>query len=239
MLRLKADLHTHTADDPKDRVRYSAETLIDAAAQLNVNVLGIACHERLAHTRRLAAYASRRGILLVPGIELLVEGRHVVVLNPDEAQAAATTYAELQRLGSRDGVILAPHPFYPDPACLRGQLLKHIDLFDAIEYACVYVPGLNPNRKAAAVAERYGLPLIGTSDTHALPYCDSTFTWIEAEERSVAAVVDAIRHGRVEVQTRLRPFGQLAIMAGLYAWHGMHRCSAWVGRRLERSEANW
>ena len=39
MRRLKADLHTHTAEDPRDGIDYSAEMLIEAAAKFNVDVL--------------------------------------------------------------------------------------------------------------------------------------------------------------------------------------------------------
>ena len=46
MERLKADLHTHTADDPHDRLNYSAEMLIDTVAAAGVRVLAITCHEK-------------------------------------------------------------------------------------------------------------------------------------------------------------------------------------------------
>ena len=216
MVRLKADLHTHTADDPCDRIAHSAEMLIDAVAQLNVNVLAIACHLRVVHTRRLADYAAERGVLLIPAVELNVESRHVVVLNPDKQQAAASSFATLRSLGRRDGLILAPHPYYPEKSCLHARLVEHIDLFDAIEYCSIYLSWLNPNRRAVAVARRYGLPLVGTSDTHALPYCDSTYSWIEAEEASVAAVIDAVRAGRVFIETRPRPVMHVATMCTFY-----------------------
>ncbi|MDP7640448.1 MAG: hypothetical protein QGG73_12165 [Candidatus Hydrogenedentes bacterium] len=41
-----------------------------------------------------------------------------------------------------------------------------------------------------------------------LPYVNSTFTWVEAE-RSVDSVIEAIREGRVSVDTRPRPIGEI------------------------------
>ena len=211
--RLKADLHVHSGDDPYDGIGYSSEMLIDAAAQLNFQVLAIACHRKLVYNSRLAAYARDRGIVLVPAVELLVEGKHVVVLNPDEAQARATTYGELRELGRRDAAFLAPHPYYPDKTCLGKRLVEHADLFDMVEYCGLYARGLNFNRRAVRMAKRFGLPLVGTSDTHTLPYNDSTFSWIDVNEVSVEGVVDAVRVGRVEVDTRPRTLAQFARMS--------------------------
>lgn len=220
MIRLKADLHTHTADDPCDPVQYSAEMLIDAVAQLNIEVLAIACHKRVVQTPWLFRYANERNVLLVPAVELFVEGKHVVILNPDEKQAMATTFTELRALGRRDGVIMAPHPFYPEQGCLGRKLLEHIDLFDAIEFSSVYYYFVGMNRRAMHVARNNQLPLIGTTDTHTLPYCDSTFSWLTVEERSVDAVIHAIRMNRVDIETRSRPLTHVMKLSSFYL-HGL------------------
>ena len=41
MAELKADFHTHSADDPRDDLSHSTEVLLDAAAQLNFRVLAL------------------------------------------------------------------------------------------------------------------------------------------------------------------------------------------------------
>ncbi|HPC16877.1 MAG TPA: PHP-associated domain-containing protein [Candidatus Hydrogenedentes bacterium] len=216
MPRLKADLHTHCADDRYDRVAFSAETLIDTVAEQGYDVLAIACHVRLVHTPALVEYARRRGVLLMPAIELMVEGKHIVVLNPSEAAARASTFAELRAADRRESVVLAPHPYYPDPSCLHGRLVENIDLFDAVEYCATYKRLLNPNWPAVRTARRFGLPMIGSSDIHAMPHCAHTFTWIDAEEASVAGIVRAIRAGRVEVETSPRPLKDIMSMFTFY-----------------------
>lgn len=223
--RLKADLHVHSGDDPYDGIGYSSEMLIEAAAQLNFGALAIACHRKLVYYDRLVSYALHRGIVLVPAVELLVEGKHVVVLNPDEAQAQASTYAELRELGRRDAAFLAPHPYYPDKTCLGRRLVEHADLFDVVEYCGVYVRGLNFNRRAVRAAKRFGLPLAGTSDTHTLPYNDRTFSWIDVDEASVNGVVDAVRAGRIEVDTRPRTLAQFARMSFFVAREMVRKCA--------------
>lgn len=195
------------ADDFHDRIDHSAEMLIDAVAQLNYDVVALACHDRVVHTRRIEEYGKRRNVLVVPALEALIENKHVVILNPDSEQAAAKTFGELRSLGRRDAFILAPHPFYPDTRCLGAKLTGHIDCFDGIEYCSLYRPWVNPNRKAVRVARRFRLPLIGTSDCHTFPYCGTTFSWIDARERSVAGVIEALRAGRVTVESRPKPVG--------------------------------
>jgi predicted metal-dependent phosphoesterase TrpH len=202
--RLKADFHTHAAGDPHDPIAYSEEMLIEAAARQGIDVLAISCHDANVYCDNLARYARRRNLLLLPAQESIIEDKHVLMLNPDPEQAAATTFAELRRLGRRNAAFIAPHPFYPIQSALGRKLLRHIDLFDAIEYCTLYYPGVNFNLPALLTARRHGLPMVGTSDTHALPYGDSTFTWVTAEA-TVEGVVHAIREGHVEVVTRPRP----------------------------------
>lgn len=211
MRRLKADFHTHTSDDPCDFVEYSAEMLIDAAAAKGVEVLAITCHAVVTHNAYICEYARRCGVLLIPGIESFVEDKHVVILNPDAEQAGATTFEDLRRLGKRDAVFIAPHPYYPSKAALNDKLAENIDLFDAIEYSAFYLAPLNFNRAALRAAKKWSLPLVGNTDTHLFPYDDSTFTWVEAEP-NVASVIQALRAGKVEVQTRPRSFYQFLCM---------------------------
>ena len=188
-----------------DRLNYSSEQLIDAVAACGYHALAITGHQHLTFRKSAADYARERGVLLVPGVELLVEGKHLLVLNPDEQQASARTFAELRSLGRRDAAIIAPHPFYPMPQSLGAKLTENIDLFDAVEYSSFYRRRINFNRRAASVAARHGLPLLGSSDNHMWPHLDTTFSWIDVEEVSVAGIVNAIRAGCVTLDTRPLP----------------------------------
>src|SRR5512139_2457420 len=79
---LKADLHLHTAEDPLDRIRYTAKELISKAADEGFDVLSITNHHRVTFNPELFSYARERGILLIPGVEITIRRRHVLVLNP-------------------------------------------------------------------------------------------------------------------------------------------------------------
>jgi len=208
---LKVDLHIHTADDPLDRLAYSAHDLISRAAALGFDALAITLHQRQFADPRVFAYARERGITLIPGIERTIQRRHVLLLNfPSAAAESVRSLRELARMKERTGgLVIAPHPFFPAPSCLRGQLDAHPDLFDAIEWSYFWTRGINFNARAARWAREHGKPLVGNSDTHNLRQLGRTYSLIDAPA-DAAAICDAIRQGRVTLQTTPVPVFELA-----------------------------
>jgi predicted metal-dependent phosphoesterase TrpH len=197
---LKTDLHLHTAEDPHDRVAYSAKELISKAAEEGFEVLSITNHHRLTFNKNLSAYAKERGILLIPGMEVSIRKRHVLLLNPPRGQTFSD-FSSLSAMRRPDSLVIAPHPYFPNPRSLNGFLLKHLKHFDALEYCHFYSPRVNFNQKAIAVSESHGLPLVGNSDTHFLSQLGNTYSFIYAE-KDPEAIFTAIRENKVEVITR-------------------------------------
>ncbi len=130
---LKADFHIHTSEDREDLVTYSATELIDMAADLGYSVLSITNHNLNIWTRWLSDYARERGIVLIPGMEATIEGRHVLLYNFDFANISINRLRDLYALKDRNNMIIAPHPCYPSSVALRNLFRKHIRLFDAVE----------------------------------------------------------------------------------------------------------
>jgi predicted metal-dependent phosphoesterase TrpH len=199
---LKVELHTHTADDPIDHIPYTTFELIDRAAALGYDALSITLHEHQLDLRRFAPYAADRGIVLIPGVERTIEGRHVLLLNFANGTGEVRTFADLSRLRSRAaGLVVAPHAFFPAPVCLRGDLERHIHLFDAVERNAMYIRGIDFNRAAERLAAKYGKPMVGNCDVHRLPQLGPTFSLVDAE-RHPDAICEAIAAGRVRVESR-------------------------------------
>ncbi len=209
---LKTDVHSHSGDDRTDDLPYSSEMLIESAAASGVDVLAITGHRGYPATQRLARYAERRGILLLPGVELLVEGKHVLMLNPCAEQWKVKTFRHLHAIRGRGELIIAPHPYFPSPTSLGACLLQHIHCFDAIEYCSFYIPAINFNRKAIRVAQQHGLPCIATSDHHGVPYENTNFTFVQAE-KTPSGVVEALRAGRIRLETK--PLSYRRLLDGL------------------------
>jgi predicted metal-dependent phosphoesterase TrpH len=202
---LKADLHLHTAEDPLDRVGYTAKELISKAADEGFDVISITNHHQMTFNQDLLSYAQKRGILLIPGIEMTVQRRHVLVLNPPPHKICSDFFS-LSKLRRPETLIVAPHPYFPGTYSLNGCLLKHWTLFDALEYCHFYSPRINFNQKAIEVCQSHGFPLVGNSDAHFLSQFGTTYSLIYAQ-KNLESIFTAIREGRVEVVTRpLTPF---------------------------------
>src|SRR3990172_1451564 len=112
---LKADLHLHTSEDSKHpEIRYNAKELVGYAVNLGFNVLAITNHSKVTYNNALKRFAEQKGILLIPGAELRIKDRDVLVYNVTPADIKnVKTFEELKRLKKRKNVLaVAPHPFY-------------------------------------------------------------------------------------------------------------------------------
>src|SRR4030043_1166364 len=197
---LKADLHLHTAEDPLDRIRYTAKELISKAADERFDVISITNHHQMTFNQDLLSYAQQRGILLIPGIEMTIRRRHVLVLNPPPHKTCSD-FLSLSKLRRPETLIVAPHPYFPGTYSLNGYLLKHLDLFDALEYCHFYSPMINFNQRAVEVSQSNGFPLVGNSDAHFLSQLGTTYSLIYAE-KNLEAIFAAIRQNKEKVATR-------------------------------------
>jgi predicted metal-dependent phosphoesterase TrpH len=199
---LKVELHTHTADDPVDRIPHSTVELIDRAAALGYDALAVTLHEHQLDLRRFAPYAADRGLVLIPGVERTIGGRHVLLLNFKSGTRDVRTFGDLARLRLRQrGLVIAPHPFFPGSVCLRDDLERHANLFDAVERNAMFMRGVDFNRRAERWAARHGKPVVGNCDVHRLRQLGTTFSLVDAP-RDADAICEAIAEGRVRVESR-------------------------------------
>jgi predicted metal-dependent phosphoesterase TrpH len=198
---LKVELHAHTADDPIDRIPHTTRELIDRAAALGYHALAITLHEHQLDLAPFASYAAERGLLLIPGVERTIEGKHVLLLNFHGGADRVNTFAELARLKSRaPGLVIAPHPFFPLSVCLGKQMDRYADLFDAVERNAMYTRLTDFNRRAERWASAHGKPMVGNCDVHRLSQLGTTCSWIDAEA-DVDAICEAIVAGRVRTES--------------------------------------
>ena len=207
---LKAYFHIHTREVPHDFIRYTAPDLLAEAARQGFDVLALTCHNKRIHTEELRHRAEDLGILLIPGVEAAIEGKHTLLLDMPYSRWGVRTFEQVRSLRREGGLVIAPHPFFPAPKCLNGKLRENLDLFDAIEFSHFYTRTMDFNRKAVDYAQRMGLPLVGTSDCHRLWQLGTTYSVLDAPEKTLPAVFAAIRAGRVRIVTGpLQPLGRV------------------------------
>lgn len=200
---LKVDLHLHTSDDPADRIPYSATQLIDRASELGFDALAITLHDKQYDRSTLLAYARERGIVLIPGVERTLRGRHVLLLNFPAAAESVESFENLARLKARhpEGLVVAPHPFYPHHTCLRALMHRYAELFDAVEVNAFHTRAFDFNGAARRWARAHGKPVVANSDAHRLDIFGRSFSHVDADN-DVASICTAIRAGKVRIQTR-------------------------------------
>jgi predicted metal-dependent phosphoesterase TrpH len=198
---LKAELHAHSAEDPFDLIPYDARTLIDRAAALGYTALAVTLHDRQLDIRDLVPYGRERGVVLIRGIERTIRGKHVLLLNFPDAAEQVASFDDVRRLKARsNGLVVAPHPFFPTSTCLGRALDEYPDLFDAIEVNAFYTKRIDFNRRGISWARRHGKPLVANADVHRLRQLGKTYSMVDAEPHA-DAVCEAIRDGRVSVVT--------------------------------------
>ena len=203
---LKVELHSHTADDPRDDVAHSARQLIDRASDLDYDAIAITLHNKQLDVRPLVTYASQRGLVLIPGIERDVGGKHVLLLNFSIRAETVESFEDLVDLKREEpaGLVVAPHPFFPVGSCLGSTMNTHPDLFDAVEVNAMYARSVNFNRGGERWARANGKPVVGNGDVHLLEQLGTTYSLVNAAP-SPDAICEAIRQGRVQVSSTPLP----------------------------------
>jgi len=201
-LKLKVDLHLHTAEDLAEiaagrKNLIPPKEMVDMAIAQKFDAIAISHHCVQYKNDELTEYARQKGLIVIPAVETYIQRKHVLLVN-FSTKKHILNYHDLANHKTDDVLVIAPHPFYFVSACLENDLLRHIECFDAIEFCHYYYKFFNPNRKALKVAKKYNLPVIGNSDTHRLFQFGTTYSYVYAEEKSIPAIIKAIKQGKVE-----------------------------------------
>jgi hypothetical protein len=139
-------------------------------------------------------------VVLIAGDDRTLEGRHDLLLNFSPAAETLGSFVVLAALRRAvpDGLVVAPHPYFPHPCCLRGRLDEHAGLFDAVECNAMFTASLDFNARARRWAAAHGKPMVGNGDVHRLAQLGTTYSLVDAEPHPTS-ICRAIRAGRVEV----------------------------------------
>ncbi len=199
---IKTDFHLHSGEDPCDAIHYTAAELVDRALELGYGALSITLHGAVFDDPALRATVLERGLLLIPGAELRIEGCDCVVLNVSAEEAdGVRTFDDLRRLRARRGdsmLTLAPHPFYVLGGSIGRRIHRELDCFDAIELCHFHIPVIDPNRPARRLARKSGKPMLATSDAHRLKGFGHHHTLIQSAPDTLS-IFRAIRAGHTRL----------------------------------------
>ena len=203
---LSVELHTHSSlsHDGRD----SIELLLEQARAVGLDALAVTDHDEIEASLRAVERAPDYGLVGVPGMEVTCDAGHVLALGIHEAISPGLAFAEtLDRIREQGGLAVVPHPFQESRHGVLDRISKEeLAAADAIEvYNSRLVTGRS-NRQAERFARRRGLPMTAGSDAHIAEMVGQAVTTVDADEASVAAILDAIREGRTTVEGERTPW---------------------------------
>lgn len=198
-MKVKASLHLHSSEDYKDGdvISYSFFRLIDKAKEFDFNLLACTGHEKMVCLPEYIEYGKKKGIIIVPGVEALINGKHILILNCDDSADKIKTFSDLRFYKEKhpEIFVIAPHPNHGFLVSLGfKKLRKYIELFDAVEHSWFYSKWFNLNLKTIKIAKDLKLPLVSTSDLHDIRYLNSDYLIAEVENLIAEDFFKAIKN---------------------------------------------
>ncbi|MBJ7325828.1 MAG: PHP domain-containing protein [Chthoniobacterales bacterium] len=198
---LRIDFHVHSFFS-MDGVS-SPENLIAAARAAGLNAFAVTDHNTCDAVDYMIEHGLMRAdgkpvgdFLVIPGIEVTTADGHLLCLGcrlPSSLKGKPAL--EVCRMAhDAGGICVAPHPYDLFRAGIRESVLDTLPL-DGLEVFNAATTMKRHNRKAYHYAERRGLPMTAGSDAHHAAAVGVACTIVEAEELSVAGILQALRQG--------------------------------------------
>lgn len=203
---LSVELHVHSAlsYDGRDPV----ELLLQQAEAVGLDALAVTDHDEIEASLTAVEKADDYGLIGIPGIEVTSSAGHVLGLGVRESIQSELSFMEtLDRIHEAGGIAVVPHPFQKSRSGVGANVSRSsLAQADAIEvYNSRLLTGRG-NRRAARFAREHKLPMTAGSDAHIAEMVGQAITLIDADDRSVPAIIDAIRDGRTEVGGKRTPW---------------------------------
>lgn len=219
----RADLHLHTTGSDG---LCQVDDWVSSMDRSGIGVIAVTDHDHIDTIRSWKLAARERGNRVLAGVELTAKGRivHVGVLFPDVIPDSLpkrdTPLLEIARWARTvpGAILILVHPL---PFLWKRQLAameRHDLLPDAIEVSFPLVGWRRPVIEAAA--RRYGLAVLGGSDSHLMPAQLGRHA-TEFDGTTVEDLVAAIRGRRtrpVSSPARVRPPARLYLLQTVYSW---------------------
>jgi len=195
LVRLRIDMHVHTS--------YSDSTgsvieVIATAKRKGLDGIAITDHQTLEGAEE--AVRMNNDLIVIPGEEVETKKGEILALGIKEAIPRRLPIEEaIREVHLQNGLAFIPHPTLPffgklTESEMRSLLIDGLEVFSAISPLAGYYASKN-----MAMAKRLGLVTIAGSDSHFPETVGDAYTVIEAQDRSLSSILEAVKLGRTEV----------------------------------------
>jgi predicted metal-dependent phosphoesterase TrpH len=203
---LAAELHCHSSlsYDGRDAI----DLILGQAEAVGLDALAVTDHDEIEASLEAAELAPEYGLVGIPGMEVSTAAGHVLALGVRELVPPGLSFGEtLGRIRDRGGIAIVPHPYQESRSGVLASITEsELTAADAIEvYNSRLLTG-RANRQAERFARRHGMAMTAGSDAHISEMVGQAVTRIDADERTVDAILAAIREGRTTVEGRRTPW---------------------------------
>jgi len=191
-------MHVHTNySDSKATV----EEVIETAKSKGLDGIAITDH----HTMQGVEVAKRiqDGLLIIPGEEVETDRGDIISFGTRHLLPEGLAIEEaIERVHLRHGLVFVPHPTVPVFGILSESELRNLPI-DGLEVFSAVSPLANYYAlKNMRLAKKLGLLMIAGSDSHSAETVGDAYTIVEAQDRSVSSILEAIKLGRTKVYCR-------------------------------------
>ena len=203
---LAVELHSHSAGSYDGRD--SVERLLEHASRNGLDAIAITDHDVIEESLRATEHCEEYGIVAIPGIEVTTTAGHVLALGVEELVPKGLSFAEtVDVIHDRGGLAVVPHPYQ---TFRRGVLANvtedEVTRADALEVLNSRFLTGRTNRQARALALEREMPQTAGSDAHVAEMVGKATTLVDADERSVDAILNGIRDGWTEIDGQRTPY---------------------------------
>ncbi len=177
----------------------SVEDAVKAAKAKGLNGIAITDHNRIGGHAEAKKF-SKRGFLVIPGIEISSSGGHILGIGITKLIPRGLPAREtVKRIKEQGGIAIAAHPF----ALGRKPGLVYKAKFDAIETLNSRALFLS-NPLARGFAERNKIPMTAGSDAHRCDEIGLAYTSVNCKPK-IDSIIEQIKTGGTSISGRTLP----------------------------------
>ena len=193
--KLILDLHIHSAYSPDSSIEPRA--VLKMAKKRGLSGVAVTDHDTIRGGLKALKVNSDRNFVVIVGSEIETTGKADIIglFLTKEIQSREATEV-IEEIKEQGGVVMWAHPYREGKNLLPSALTKQVDIIEAFNAKTLE----SQNMLAQMLAERYGKPVAGASDAHAVEEIGNAATLVDCSS------FDGIRDAFIKGKTKITSF---------------------------------